>query len=54
MNGLQSESEKSSEIWTDSADWEKSLNKWKKTEKRDWETTESEYSIKGCEVGSVN
>ena len=49
---LRNRFERNSKIWTDSADWEESLNEWKETEKRDWETTESECSVEGGEVGS--
>ena len=45
--------ERDSEIWTDSADWEEYLNEWKETEKGDWETSESEYSVEGGQIGSV-
>ena len=51
---LRNRFERDSEIWTDSADWEKSLNEWKETEKRDWEVTESQCSIEGVEVDSIN
>ena len=49
---LRNRFERDSEIWTDSADWEKSLNEWKETKKRDWEIAESEFPVKGGEVGS--
>ncbi len=44
--------ERDSEIRVDCHDWEKSLNEWKETEKRDWEIAESEFPVKGGEVGS--
>ena len=50
---LRNSFERDSEIWTDSADWEESLNEWKETEKRDWETAESECSVEGGNFGSV-
>ena len=49
---LRNRFERYSKIWTDSADWEESLNEWKETEKRDWEIAESEFPVKGGEVGS--
>jgi len=49
---VRTQSERFSEIWTYYSDWEKSLNEWKETEKRDWETAESEFSVEGGEVGS--
>ena len=51
---LRNSFERDSEIWTDSADWEESLNKWKETEKGDWETAGSESSVEGGEVDSNN
>ena len=44
--------ERDSEIRVDCHDWEKSLNEWKETEKGDWETNESEFSVEGGEVDS--
>ena len=38
----------------ESTDRKESLNEWKETEKRDWEITESECSIEGGEVDSIN
>ena len=49
---LRNRFERNSKIWTDSADWEESLNEWKETEKRDWEIAESEFSVEGGEVDS--
>ena len=49
---LRNRFERNSKIWTDSADWEESLNEWKETEKGDWETTESEFPVERGEVGS--
>ena len=46
--------ERDSKIWTVSADWKEYLNEWKETEKKDWETTESEYSVERGEVGTVD
>ena len=45
--------ERHCEIWTFGADWKEQINEWKETEKRDWETAESECSVEGGEVGSV-
>ena len=41
---LRNRFERDSEIWTDSADWEKSLNEWKKTSNGDSKTTLQEFS----------
>ena len=41
-----------SEIWTDSAEREKSLNEWKETKKSNWEIAKSECSVEAGEVGS--
>ena len=38
----------------ESTDRKESLNEWKETEKRDWEVTESQCSIEGVEVDSIN
>ena len=45
--------ERDSEIRVDCHDWEKSLNEWKETEKRDWEIADSECSVEGGNFGSV-
>ena len=42
------------EIWTNGTDREESLNEWKETEKRDWETVESNYSVEGGEIDSID
>ena len=42
---LRNRFERDSKIWTESADWEESLNEWKETEKGDWEIAESECSV---------
>ena len=44
--------ERHCENWTFGADWKEQINEWKETEKRDWETAESDCSVEGCEVGS--
>ena len=49
---LRNRFERDSEIRIDCNDWEKSLNEWKETEKRDWEIAESEFPVEGGEVGS--
>ena len=50
---LRNRFERDSEIWTDSADWEKSLNEWVESKKRDWEIAESEFSVEGGQISSV-
>ena len=40
---LRNRFERDSEIWTDSADWEKSLNEWKETSNGDSKTSLQEF-----------
>ena len=42
------------EIWNYGTDREESLNEWKETEKWDWDTVESNYSVEGGEIDSID